>query len=118
MRGDDLNRILSRDEDIVPSSGFVSSVMDAVRREATTPPAIPFPWRRVVPGIAAWAVTLVAGVAAAFGWIESPAGPETALAITGLVEASASIGTEWIVLALLISFVSVKLSMRLAGARD
>lgn len=114
MRDDDLDRILSRDDDIVPSSGFVSSVMDAVRGEAATPPAIPFPWRRAVPGLVAWAVTLVAVVVAAFGWTEDP----SASAIAGLVEASASIGAGWIVLALLMSFVSVKLSMRLAGARE
>ena len=114
MRDDDLDRILSRDDDIMPSSGFVSSVMDAVRREAATPPAIPFPWRRAVPGFVAWAVTLVAVVVAAFRWTEDP----SASAIAGLVEAAASIGAGWIVLALLMSFVSVKLAMRLAGVRE
>ena len=114
MSDDDLDRVLSRDDDIVPSSGFVFSVMDAVTREAATPPAIPFPWRRAVPGFVAWAVTLVAVAVAAFRWTEDP----SASAMAGLVEAAASIGAGWIVLALLMSFVSVKLAMRLAGARE
>ena len=114
MSDDDLDRILSRDDDIVPSSGFAFSVMDAVKREAATPPAIPFPWRRAVPGFVAWAVTLVAVVAAAFRWTEDP----SASAIAGWVEAAASIGAGWIVLALLMSFVAVKLAMRFAGVRE
>jgi hypothetical protein len=51
MNDDDLDRILSRQEDIVPSSGFVSNVMDAVRREASAPPPIPFPWKWAIPGL-------------------------------------------------------------------
>jgi hypothetical protein len=117
MRDDDLDRILSRDDDIVPSSSFVTSVMDAVRREAAAPPAIPFPWRRALPGFGAWAVTLVTAVAAAFGWIDAPAGLETARAMNQLVEAAAWVGAGWILLALLTSYVLVRLSLRLAGAK-
>lgn len=117
MRDNDLDRFLSREDDIVPSSGFVSVVMDAVRREAATPPAIPFPWRRAAPGFFAWAVTLAVMIAAASGLIVEPTGPETATAIAWLAEAAALIGSDWILLALLVSFVSVKLSMRLAGAK-
>jgi uncharacterized membrane protein len=106
MTDDDLDHILSRDDDIVPSSGFVSSVMDAVRREAATPPAIPFPWKRALPGLVAWAVMLVLLFA-----------PQTASAPDRLPQAAASIGAGWIALALLLSFFLVKLSLRLAGAR-
>jgi hypothetical protein len=116
MSGDELDRILAREDDLTPSSGFVSSVMDAVRRDAATPPAIPFPWTRAVPGFAAWVVTLAAVAASAFGWIEDPSGEDTALAIARLVEAAASIGGGWIVLGLLLSLVSVKLSIRLRRA--
>lgn len=56
---DDLDRILSEDEEILPSSAFAASVMQAVRREASTPPPIPFPWKHALPGIAAAAVALV-----------------------------------------------------------
>ena len=52
MRHDDLDHILSEGQDILPSSGFVGSVMDAVRYEAAAPPPIPFPWKRALPGFA------------------------------------------------------------------
>jgi len=55
-----IDAILAGEEDLVPSSGFLSSVMEQVQEEANVPPPIPFPWRRAVPGIA-----LAAGV---FGW--------------------------------------------------
>ena len=51
MSGDDLDQILSEEDDILPSSGFASSVMDAVRCEASAPPPIPFPWTRALPGL-------------------------------------------------------------------
>ena len=50
MRDEDIDLMLSRDDNIVPSSGFTASVMDAVTREATAPPPIPFPWKRALPG--------------------------------------------------------------------
>jgi hypothetical protein len=34
MRDDDVDRILSKEQEIIPSSGFVSSVMDAMQCEA------------------------------------------------------------------------------------
>ncbi len=54
-----LDRILTAEEELVPSSGFVASVMERVREEAAAPEPIPFPWKRVVPG----AVVAVGGVA-------------------------------------------------------
>ena len=44
-----LDRILTAEEELVPSSGFVASVMERVREEAAAPEPIPFPWKRVVP---------------------------------------------------------------------
>jgi hypothetical protein len=55
-----IDRILSSDGELVPSSGFLASVMDRVREEAAAPPPIPFPWKRALPGM-----LLAAGV---FGW--------------------------------------------------
>ena len=40
-------------EELTPSSGFTLSVMEALHAEASAPPPIPFPWRRVVPGLIA-----------------------------------------------------------------
>ena len=63
MKPDDLDPWLVDDDAIVPSSGFTASVMEAVEREASMPPAIPFPWKRALPGLAALVVALLATVA-------------------------------------------------------
>ena len=62
MTDDDLDRILSKEQTIAPSAGFVASVMVAVRREKATPAPLSFPWKRALPGIAA-AIVSVAAVA-------------------------------------------------------
>ena len=54
-----LDRILGAEEELAPSSGFVSAVMERVREEAAAPKPIPFPWKRVLPG----AVVALGGVA-------------------------------------------------------
>jgi len=56
---DEFDRIMS-EEEILPSSGFAASVMEAVRREAAAPPPIPFPWKRALPGAVFAAATLIA----------------------------------------------------------
>jgi hypothetical protein len=53
-----LDRILRAEEELAPSSGFVSAAMERVREEAAAPKPIPFPWKRVVPG----AVVALSGV--------------------------------------------------------
>ncbi len=45
-----LDRILGAEEELAPSSGFLSVVMERVREDAAAPKPIPFPWKRVVPG--------------------------------------------------------------------
>ncbi len=68
MSDNDMDRILSKHDEILPSSGFAASVMEAVRREASAPPPIPFPWRRALPGIVvatfALVLVVVVGIAA------------------------------------------------------
>ena len=56
---ENLDRIMRAEEELAPSSGFVSSVMERVREEAAAPKPIPFPWKRVVPGM----VLAIGGVA-------------------------------------------------------
>jgi len=120
MAGDELDRILESEPSIVPSTGFVGSVMEAVEREATAPPAIPFPWKRVLPGIAVavlalgWAIVAAAGY---FGGAEAVrSGPIAAPpVIASLVENARMMGAGWLALALVLSLVSVKLSSRLAA---
>ena len=117
----EINSILSREDEILPSSGFAVSVMDAVRREAAAPPPIPFPWKRALPGLVvaglALALILIGGVAAiALGKATTPQlsmsmPPVPPPIFHGGIESAAI----WTVLALLVAFVSVKLSMRVAS---
>ena len=59
---DELDRILSSEKSLEPSSGLTAAVMERVRREATEPDPIAFPWRRFVPGAIACFVLLVVGL--------------------------------------------------------
>jgi hypothetical protein len=124
---DEMNRILSRDDEILPSSGFAVSVMEAVRREAAAPPPIPFPWKRALPGLVAGsfalALVLVAGVVAMVQLGRGATAPQLSMSlpsrlppILGLQHNLAG-AASWTVLALLLTWVSVKLSMRLASGR-
>lgn len=111
-----LDHILSSDDVLVPSSGFVESVMERVREEAAAPPPIPFPWRRFVPGLVlAFAV---------LGWcgfklvrLGLPDLHEAFLAqshLSGsLVKPLEQVG--WVILALGLSFASVLVARRMAG---
>jgi hypothetical protein len=117
MRWDELDRALSAEQEIVPSSGFTDAVMEAVRREATTPPPISFPWKCVLPGLA------FAGFAVlALLFLPSPAktAGSAVWALTHLAALFAALpGTtrrlDWLIVALLLAWASVKLSMRLAS---
>jgi hypothetical protein len=117
-----IDAILAGEEQLVPSSGFLSSVMERVQEEAAAPPPIPFPWKRAVPGMA-----LAVGV---FGWggyelvrQAIPAGKAFALTV-GRGDAAqhwnAAVGRPleqagWVALALGLSWGSWLFSRRLAG---
>ena len=122
MREHDLDRILSKDQEIVPSSGFVNSVMDSVRREALTPAPIPFPWKRALPGLASVVVSLglllIVGGAVFTPGIAAPSQPLAfQFAYDRILEAARTIRAGWIVLALLLSLASAKLSIRFTTLR-
>jgi hypothetical protein len=55
-----MDRILNSEEELIPSSGFVASVMEGVHEEARRAVPIRFPWKRAIPGM-----LLAGGV---FGW--------------------------------------------------
>jgi len=122
MRLDDLDRMLSNDEDIVPSSGFTSSVMDLVRREASVPPPIPFPWLRLVLGSLA-----LLGVVAVLTWagvteelftsLVGLSGATWARTAAWAAGAAARKDTAWIAGALLLAVGSTLLSLRVARPR-
>jgi hypothetical protein len=111
-----IDEILAADEELVPSSGFLSAVMERVEEEARMPAPIPFPWKRAVPGF-----VLAAGV---FGWagVEmvragipamEPGLPTTVQIPPGLVQPLEQVG--WVALALALSLASWLLARRLAG---
>ena len=61
MTPDELERILSAEDDLEPSSGFAARVLAAVRRPDAEPPALRFPWLRFAVGVAASGVMALAG---------------------------------------------------------
>lgn len=114
---DELDRILmSAEQDILPSSGFARSVMEAVQNEASAPPPLPFPWKRALPGVAAAALALVWICVVGFTQLRSgAAAPPLAInlppTLAPILEAA---GVS--LLALLLAYASVKLSTRLMRA--
>jgi hypothetical protein len=56
-----MDRILAREEELVPSSGFLAAVMERVEEESRAPAPILFPWKRALPGFVLAAVV--------FGWV-------------------------------------------------
>ena len=126
MEHDEIDRILCREDEILPSSGFAVSVMDAVRREAAAPAPIPFPWKRALPGLvvagSALVLVLVAGIVAitrlnaASTAAQIPTSWLSQLPLT--LQGSLGSAVNWILLSLLLTFVSVKVSMRLASGRS
>lgn len=122
MRDADLDRILSKEEEILPTSGFAASVMQAVQREAAAPPPIPFPWKRAIPGLCAAVLMLVLTVVAGIlltnqGAASRPLPAEWRAALASIVDAWKFLGGDWIALALVLSLASAKLSMHLATGR-
>jgi len=125
MKDDDMDRILLKQDDILPSSGFTASVMEAVRREASAPPPIPFPWKRALPVLllagVALVLMLVVGVVVIAQSSKQSLAPRVAASWTSMLPflPQGALGTAvgWTALALLLAFVSVKGSMRLAAPR-
>ncbi len=121
MRDDDIDRILPKEQEILPSSGFVSSVMDAVQREAEAPP-IPFPWKRALPGLTAAGLALVwvfVAVISLFirGTVTQPLPPELLSRFASIIGAWKTAGASWITLALVLSLALVKFSTRFVFGR-
>jgi hypothetical protein len=121
MNPDELDRILSAEQEILPSSGFTASVMDAVREEACALPPIPFPWKRVLPGLAIAAVVLVVLLVQAIAQLEesaSAAQSPWALLQTYLpiLSAAQHFGAQWILFALIVTLGSLWFPLRLAAS--
>jgi len=120
MNDDDIDRILSAQDEILPSSGFAASVMEAVRRDAATPPPIPFPWARAWPVVAAGALAL-----AGIPWVVIEAIRQSARSpgfgaispdrVEPYLRAATDAGAHWLALAAALTLISVLASRRLAG---
>ena len=133
MRDDELDRTFSAEQGIVPSVNFARNVMARVRMEATAPPPMPFPWKRALPGLVLCVLFLAAMSIPAFlrsapRPLHETSGPSIWTAIwtslwtglsdlIGLLRAANVGGLGWIILALLLTFASVLLSLRLIGRR-
>jgi hypothetical protein len=119
MAYDALDHILSREEEIFSSAGFSARVMDVVRSEASAPPPIAFPWKRAWPGLAAAGFALVlvlAGLAKVAR--EALAAPSSVVGpplVEPLVRTVLYAGVGPVILALLVSLASVKLSLHLTA---
>ena len=121
MNQERMDEILGTEAELLPSSGFLATVMDRVRQEAVTPRPIPFPWIRALPGIllfvavAGWAAYLFAGFAVQ-GVQHISASSLTAngrVYLSGLDQGSRGLVLAGVALA--VSLVSWLLSSRLAS---
>jgi len=118
MRHDYLDRILYEEQQIMPSSAFVASVMDAVRREKMAPPPIPFPWKPL-PRLFAAGITLVSVLVAGrtlfiHETATHPLPVQLSSTVAVILAGCNSLGASWIALALVMSVASVKVSMHFA----
>jgi hypothetical protein len=111
-----IEAILAGEEELVPSSGFLASVMERVQEVAVAPPPIPFPWKRAIPGILATAGIFAWGAVKLFRQ-GLPALSSTTLTLPHL-PAALDLPVEsagWVALALGVTLLSWLLSRRLAG---
>jgi hypothetical protein len=98
--------------------------MEAVQREAMTPPPIPFPWKRAVVGLVAAGLTLVwVLVEIVSKLIHEAATPQSSASwtsIVNLLQRVVNLNPGWLALAaaLTASLASIVLSMRLTKAGD
>jgi hypothetical protein len=118
MRPEDIDRILAGEEEILPSSGFAASVLDAVRREAVAPPPIPFPWKRAWPGLVALVSTLVIVPSALLQPVARAALSRAlpASSIVSVFRPAIEGGAGWVAVALLLTVASIAFAKRLAGS--
>ena len=107
MKDEEIDRVLGGEEDVLPSSGFHASVMEAIHREVTVPP-LPFPWHRAVPAFAAAGLALVVSLV-----LLVRAGAATPNVFHALLGSAANLGAAWLALAVLATAGSLFLSRHL-----
>jgi hypothetical protein len=112
----ELDRILAAEEPLIPSSGFLASVMERVHEEAVAPAPIPFPWKRALPGMVFAVAVLGWG---GFELARAGVAAMTTVPLTLPQISAAMIGplqqTGWVAGALAVSLASWILSRRMVG---
>ncbi len=115
-KADSLDRILGAEGELVPSSGFVASVMDRVREEAAAPQPIPFPWKRALPGMIVAGAGLVWCAVKAVQMGVSEAGTVSLMPLQPAVLMTPQVkDAGWVAAALGVSLLSWLLARRLLG---
>jgi hypothetical protein len=111
---DPIDRILASEEPLVPSSGFLATVMEKVREEAAAPAPIPFPWRRALPGAILALCILGYGAYVCLRYaVQNSA--QLSLTLPNLSVATGSVFSHvgWVAFALVISLLSWILASRM-----
>lgn len=117
MKYDDVDRILSDEQAILPSSGFTASVMAAVLSESSATAPIAFPWRWILPGMAASCLALAVLLQQVFvqpGISAARFRPAWLPDVVKATETAKHLGVQWTAFAMLLTFVSMLFSARLA----
>jgi hypothetical protein len=115
MENKDLDHLLRKESEIIPSSGFVDSVMDALQRQISAPPPIAFPWKRALPGLlvacsALTAILVLTLRVSTHGTGPQPLPSQFVSAFAFVLQMWRTIDGSWITLTFLLSFALVKLS--------
>jgi hypothetical protein len=110
---DDLDNLLGSERPIEPSGAFADSVMRAVREEALAPPPIPFPWRRLILGVASAGCVVTATIVAPL--LGGEMAPQFVTSLHWLEQTLATSGLLWLAAGGVLSYLSVKLTLRVAG---
>ena len=120
MTHDDLDRLLGEPEEITPSSGFIESVMSAVRDEFSAPAPLPFPWKRAVPGLLAgiFAIVLVILAAVPFGLGAQRTPPISETELLAFCIRALHSDAGYATLAGIATLLSLKLSLRFASEQS
>jgi hypothetical protein len=115
---DEFDNIVAGEEEIVPSSGFVASVMEAVRQDAEAPQPIAFPWIRALPGLIALGVAFAMLIVAVVQGIRMPAESwsDSSAAFCQWIWQRPDAG--WITFALLLSLCSIFVTVRLVREQN
>ena len=113
---------LNTDNDsILPSSGFTASVMSIVHGEASNSPPIGFPWKRALPGFAAYLAVIGMLITTCIYGVRVSATPAAEdlfqpVLRTLILQGGSSTGV-WLVLSMFIALLCLALTQRFGKLR-